>query len=54
MYSLRAGKRLGKNVFNETDSMIQNYSEVLDHLMQQFRDQVARDNVIILHRTGKA
>jgi hypothetical protein len=37
------GKRLGKNIVQETDIIIQRYSDVLDGLMQQLRDQVTRD-----------
>ncbi|KAG2335671.1 hypothetical protein BDR05DRAFT_1006571 [Suillus weaverae] len=46
-------KRLGKNVISETNDTIQQYSDVLDMLMQNFRDQVARDVAIHIHRTGK-
>jgi hypothetical protein len=46
---LCAGKRLGKYVFKETDATVQSYVEVLDDLMQQFRDQIARD-VSIYHK----
>ena len=48
-----AGKRLGQNIFKETDATIQSFSDNLDKLMQQFRDQMTRDAVIILHRSGK-
>jgi hypothetical protein len=48
-----AGKRLGQNIFKETDATIQSFSDNLETLMQQFRDQVTRDAVIILHRSGK-
>ncbi|KAG1792201.1 uncharacterized protein HD556DRAFT_1309503 [Suillus plorans] len=41
--------RLGKHVFDETDTTIQNYNNVLDNLMQQFRDRTARDTVVIVH-----
>ncbi|KAG2104713.1 uncharacterized protein F5147DRAFT_762057 [Suillus discolor] len=46
-------KRLGKNVMSETKDTIQQYSDVLDTLMQNFRDQVAHDVAIHIHRTGK-
>jgi len=49
----RVGKRLGENIFKETDATIQSFSDNFDKLMQQFRDQVTRDAVIILHRSGK-
>ncbi|KAG2339592.1 hypothetical protein BDR05DRAFT_938889 [Suillus weaverae] len=42
-------KRLGKNVISETNDTIQQYSDVLDMLMQNFRDQVARDVAIHIH-----
>ncbi|KAG1786452.1 uncharacterized protein HD556DRAFT_1300145, partial [Suillus plorans] len=45
--------RLGKHVFDETDETIQSYNNVLDSLMQQFRDQAARDTVVIVHRMGE-
>ncbi|KAG1903364.1 uncharacterized protein F5891DRAFT_947518, partial [Suillus fuscotomentosus] len=44
-------KRLGKNVLSETDDTIQRYNNVLDALMQNFRDQVARDVAIYIHHT---
>jgi len=47
------GKRLGKDMFTETNNQIQRYSDVLDALMQNFRDQVTRDVAIYTHRTGK-
>ncbi|KAG2104047.1 uncharacterized protein F5147DRAFT_808287 [Suillus discolor] len=46
-------KRLGKNVVSETDDTIQWYNNVLDALMQNFRDQVARDVAIYIHHTGE-
>lgn len=46
-------KRLRKHVINETDSSIQSYNQVLDNLMQQFRDKVARDTVIFIHRAAE-
>ncbi|KIK33561.1 hypothetical protein CY34DRAFT_35281, partial [Suillus luteus UH-Slu-Lm8-n1] len=45
--------RLGKHVFDETDATIQSYNDVLDSLMQQFRDLAARDTVVIAHHMGK-
>ncbi|KAG2338716.1 hypothetical protein BDR05DRAFT_1041822 [Suillus weaverae] len=44
--------RLGKNVFSETTDTIQQYSDVFDGLMQNFRDQVARDVAIHIHDIG--
>ncbi|KAG2066622.1 hypothetical protein BDR04DRAFT_1160067 [Suillus decipiens] len=46
-------KRLCKHVIDETSASIQNYNKVLDDLMQQFRDKVARDTLIFLHRTAE-
>jgi len=47
------GERLAKNVFKETDALIQRYNDVLDTLMQRFRDGVVRDIVVNVHRFGK-
>ncbi|KAG2346199.1 hypothetical protein BDR05DRAFT_959801 [Suillus weaverae] len=46
-------KRLRKHVINETNASIQSYNQVFDDLMQQFRDKVARDTVIFLHRAAE-
>ncbi|KAG1792154.1 WD40-repeat-containing domain protein [Suillus plorans] len=46
--------RLSKHVLGETDSTIQNYNSVLDSLMQQFRDQAARDTVVIVHHMAES
>lgn len=46
------GKRLGKNVFSETDVIVKQYGESFDGLMQQFRDQVDRDVAVFVQRTG--
>ncbi|KAG1792158.1 uncharacterized protein HD556DRAFT_572080 [Suillus plorans] len=45
--------RLGKHVFGETDTTIQNYNNVLDNLMQQFRDRAVRDTVVIVHHMAE-
>lgn len=48
------GKRVGKNVFRGTGAEIRNYSDVLEGLMQQFRDQVIIiDAATILADSGK-
>ncbi|KAG2336413.1 hypothetical protein BDR05DRAFT_1005889 [Suillus weaverae] len=47
------GKDSETNVISETNDTIQQYSNVLDMLMQNFRDQVARDVAIHVHRTGE-
>jgi hypothetical protein len=38
---------------SETDNTIQKYNNVLDTLMQNFRDQVIRDVALFIHQTGK-
>jgi hypothetical protein len=48
------GMRLGKYVISETDTTIQSYNNVLDGLMQQFRDQAACDIIVIAHHMGKS
>ncbi|KAG1851441.1 hypothetical protein DFJ58DRAFT_746276 [Suillus subalutaceus] len=45
-------KRLGKTVLSETDAIINQYSNILDELMQQFRDQVDRDVAVFVQRSG--
>jgi len=52
MSSLYAGERLAKNIFKETKATIQNYDNVLDTLMQQFRDLADRDTLINVHDIG--
>jgi hypothetical protein len=52
-YTIVVGKRLGKNILSETDDIVQQYSDTLDVLMQQFRDQVDRDVAVFVYRTGK-
>ncbi|KAG2742087.1 hypothetical protein P692DRAFT_20749482, partial [Suillus brevipes Sb2] len=47
------GQRLRKQVFDETDAMIQRHNEVLDNLMQQFRDKMALTSTETVHRIGK-
>jgi hypothetical protein len=47
------GKRLGKNVFSETEDTIKKYNDVFDRLMQNFRDHVTRDVAIHVLHTGK-
>ncbi|KAG1743388.1 hypothetical protein EDB19DRAFT_557829 [Suillus lakei] len=46
-------KRLGKHVFNETEAAIQSHNEVLDNLMQQFRDQMALTTIETVHRIAE-
>jgi hypothetical protein len=47
------GSRHGKNVVSETEDATQKYNDVFDRLMQDFRDQIAHDVAIHVHRTGK-
>jgi hypothetical protein len=47
------GKRLGKNVFSETEDTIKKYNDVFDKLMQNFRDHITRDVAIHVLRMGK-
>jgi hypothetical protein len=54
MLPVYIGIRLGKHVFDETDATIQSYNDVLDSLMQQFRDMSTRDTVVIAHHMGKS
>jgi hypothetical protein len=49
---LFTGRRLRKHVFNETEAMIQRHNEVLDNLMQLFRDKMALTNTETVHRIG--
>ncbi|KAG1896110.1 WD40 repeat-like protein [Suillus fuscotomentosus] len=46
-------KRLGKNVISETNDTIKRYNDVLDALMQNFRDQVTHDVAIYIHHTSE-
>ncbi|OAX33785.1 WD40 repeat-like protein [Rhizopogon vinicolor AM-OR11-026] len=41
--------KLGKHILNETNAMIKSYSNVLDHLMEQFRGGMVHDTVAIVH-----
>ncbi|KAG1792155.1 uncharacterized protein HD556DRAFT_1482212 [Suillus plorans] len=45
--------RLGKHVIGETDTTIQNYNNVLDSLMQQFRDRAVCDTVVMVHHMAE-
>ncbi|KAG2127907.1 uncharacterized protein EDB93DRAFT_1269722 [Suillus bovinus] len=45
-------KRLKKNVISETTDTIAKYNDMLDRLMQNFHDQVARDVAIHIHEIG--
>ena len=47
------GKRMGKNMFADTNGEVQNFSKVLDSLMQQFRDRATREIIIDVHRMSK-
>jgi hypothetical protein len=52
--SLYAGERLAKNIFKETTATIQKYNNVLDTLMQRFRDLAVRDTSINVHEIGES
>ena len=54
MLSLCTGQRLAKNIFKETDVMIQRYNDALDSLMQQLRDGFPRDILSNVHCMGKS
>jgi len=54
MTSLDAGQRLAKNILKETNATIQNYNNVLDTLMQQFRDLAVRDTLINVRHIGES
>ena len=45
------GKRLCKNIGQETDATITKYKELLDGLMQSFRDRAVRDTHITVQET---
>ena len=47
------GKRLAKDLLKETETVIKNYNDVLDTLMQQFRDHAVRSTVLQVYRIGK-
>ena len=47
------GERLSRNALEETDALIKSYNDVLDALMQQFRDEADRDIDVNVHRFGK-
>jgi len=44
---------MGKHVFDDTDSKIQSFIQVLDGLMQQFRDRAASETVIGVHHMAE-
>ncbi|KAG1794911.1 uncharacterized protein HD556DRAFT_410835 [Suillus plorans] len=46
-------RRLGKHVLSETEATMQCYNEVLDNLMQQFRDQMALTTIETVHRIAE-
>ncbi|KAG2747110.1 WD40 repeat-like protein [Suillus brevipes Sb2] len=46
-------RRLRKHVFNETEATIQRHNEVLDNLMQQFRDKLVLTNTETVHRIAE-
>ncbi|KIK37338.1 hypothetical protein CY34DRAFT_92913 [Suillus luteus UH-Slu-Lm8-n1] len=46
-------RRLRKHVFDETEATIQRHNEVLDNLIQQFRDKMALTNTETVHRIAE-
>ena len=42
--------RLLKNLFSETDTLVQRYNDVFDKLLQEFRDRAASDTLVVVHR----
>ena len=44
------GMRLLKNLFSETDTLVQGYNDVFDKLLQEFRDRAAGDTLVVVHR----
>ncbi|PPQ90302.1 hypothetical protein CVT25_013271 [Psilocybe cyanescens] len=42
--------RLLKNFFSETDERVENYNNVFDGLLEEFRDNAAADTLVIVHR----
>lgn len=44
------GTRLLKNLISDTDTLVRNYSNVFDELLQQFRDRAAGDTLVVVHR----
>jgi hypothetical protein len=56
MSFLCTGKRLGKNIMDmrkETDATIQDYNNVLDTLMQRFRDSAVRGIFLDVRNIGE-
>ena len=42
--------RLLKNLFSETDTLVQRYNDVFNKLLQEFRDRAAGDTLVVVHR----
>jgi len=49
-----SGRRLTKNVSQETETEIQKFNNALDKLMQQVRDRVVRITVLNVYRIGNS
>jgi len=45
-----SGKRATKNIFSETHSVVEEYNNALDNLMQEFRDRTVRDTCVNVYR----
>jgi len=43
-------KRAAKNIFSDAQSVVDEYNNALDELMQEFRDRAVRDTHIHVHR----
>ena len=44
------GARLFKNLFSETDTLVQRYNDVFDKLLQEFHYRAAGDTLVVVHR----
>jgi len=48
------GTRLLENLFSsETKTPVQEYNDVFDKLLQEFRDRAAGDTLVVVHRIWK-
>ena len=42
--------RLLKNLFSETDTLVQRYNDVFDKLLEEFRNRAAGDTLVVVRR----
>ena len=42
--------RLLKNLFSKAKTLMQDYNDVFDKLLQEFRDRAAGDTLVVVHR----